>query len=120
MASTRTSPQKRDASRAADPQTPKRELSALARDAARIQIAACATVATTVAQWVQTTDRFAQAVADELLRRVDGENDDTALVARVTEAGGKHIRELTALPRAAADQFDMHLARVSTNGKENR
>jgi hypothetical protein len=120
MASTRTPSQKRDVSRAVAPQTPKRELTALVREAARIQIAACATAATALAEWAQATDRFAQAVADELLRRVDGENDDAALVARVTEAGGKHLRELTALPHAAADQFDMHLARVPTNHKESR
>ena len=120
MASTRTPARKRAASQLAARQTPKTELTALARDAARIQIAACATAATTLAQWAEAADRFAQAIADDLLRRVDGENDGTSLVAHVTEASGRHLCELTALPRAAADQFDMHLARQSTNHKEAR
>jgi hypothetical protein len=46
------------------------------------------------------------------LRRVDGETDSAELVARVTAATGVHLRELTALPRAAADLFDTRLSRV--------
>jgi hypothetical protein len=120
MASTRTPSRKRAASQLAARQTPTTELTALARDAARIQIAACATAATTLAQWAEAADRFAQEIAGDLLRRVDGDDDSTPLVARVTEASGKYLRELTALPRAAADQFDMHLARQSTDHKEAR
>jgi hypothetical protein len=119
MASTRTTSPKRRVSRAA-PQTPRQALTALARPAAHLQIAAYTTAANTFAQWAQTADRFAQALADELLRRVDGETDSAEMAVRVTAAGSTHLRELSALPRAAADHFDTRLARVSTNHKEPR
>jgi Holliday junction resolvasome RuvABC ATP-dependent DNA helicase subunit len=119
MASTRTTTQKRRSAQTAAPQAPKQALGALARHAAHLQIAACTAAANTLARWAQSTDRFAQAVADELLRRV-GETDSAEMVARVTAASGTHLRELSALPRAAADHFDMRLARVSIDHKEVR
>jgi hypothetical protein len=45
----------------------------------------------------------------------NGEIDSAELVVRVTTAGSTHLRELAALPRAAADHFDTRLARVSAN-----
>ena len=36
-----------------------------------------------IAGWAQAADRFAQAVGDELLRRVDGETDSRELIVRV-------------------------------------
>jgi hypothetical protein len=112
MASTRSTPSTRRAASAASSDTPKGALTALARHGARIQIAACTAAAKTLNEWAQTADRFAQAVGDELLRRVNGESDSSELVARITTASSTHLRELTALPRAAADHFDTRLARV--------
>ena len=120
MASTRTSSKKRRASRTAAPQTPKQELTALARRVARVEIAAGTTAANTVAQWAQTTDRFAQVVADAMLRRVDGETGSAEMVSRVTAASSVHLRELSALPRAAADHFETRLVRASIDHKEAR
>jgi len=119
MASTRMNAQKRDAPRVAPRQTPRQAL-ALARDAAHIQVAACTTAVNTLVEWARATDRFAEAVADELLRRVDGETDSAEMVARVTAAGDVHLHELSALPRAAANHFDTRLARASINHKELR
>jgi hypothetical protein len=117
MASTRsTTPGTRRAAAPASSDTPKAALSALARHGARIQIAASTAAAKTPDEWAQTADRFAQAVGDELLRRVDGQTDSSELVARFTTASSTHIRELTALPRATADHFDMRLARVPGDG----
>jgi hypothetical protein len=93
-------------------QPPRQALAELARDAARIQVAACTTAVTTLTHWAQAADRFAQAVGDELLRRATGETDSAELVAGITTASGVHLRELTALPRAAADHFDARLTRV--------
>jgi hypothetical protein len=117
MASTRSTSQKRRASRA---QPPPPALGVLARRAARMQIAAGTAAASTLAQWALAADRFAQAVADELLRRVDGETDSATMAAGLTAAGGAHLHDLSALPRAAADHFDTRLARVSANHKEAR
>jgi hypothetical protein len=118
MASTRITSQKRRGSPAAAPQTPKVAFTALARHGAHIQLAACSAAASTVAQWAQSADRFAETVVDELIRRVDGKTDSAEMAARVTAASGRHLRELSALPRAATDHFDTRLARISIDHKE--
>ena len=108
MASNRSIAEKRATGRASSASTPKQALAELARHSARVQVAALAAGGKMLVGWAQATDRHAQAVADELLRRVDS----AALVARVTAATNAHLRELTALPRAATDYFDTRLARV--------
>ena len=112
MASTRSNATTRGAGRSAPADTPKQAFLALVRHGARIQIAARTAATKTLTEWAQTADRFAQAVADELLHRVNGETDSAELLARLTTASSVHLRELTALPRAAADHFDTRLARV--------
>ena len=112
MASNRSTAEKRATARASTANTPKQALAELARHSARVQVAALAAGGKMLVGWAQATDRYAQAVADELLRRVDGETDSAALVARVTAATTAHLRELTELPRAATDHFDTRLARV--------
>ena len=107
MASTRsrvTSP--------ASGQTPRDALVAVARDGARIQIAALTAAGKAIAGWAHAADGFAQTVGDELLRRVDGETDSGELIIRVASATNLHLRELTALPSAAADHFDARLSRA--------
>src|SRR5947199_7093497 len=115
MASTRTNATTPRAARSATAETPTTALLTLVRRGARIQIAACTTAAKTLTDWAQSADRLAQAVGDELLRRVNGETDSAELAARVTAASSAHLRELTALPRAAADHFDTRLTRVPTD-----
>ena len=93
--------------------SPRDEVVALGRRAARMQIAGFAAVAMSFAGWAQAVDRLAQAVGDELLRRVDGETDSAELVVRVSRATDSHLRELSGLPRAATDHFEARMARVS-------
>ena len=112
MASTRSNATTRRATRSATAATPTTALLTLVRRGARIQIAACTTAAKTLTDWARSADRLAQAVGDELLRRVNGETDSAELAAGVTAASTAHLRELSALPRAAADLFDTRLARV--------
>lgn len=101
-----------DAVHAVSPDSPKQELTALARDGARIQIAVVTAAGRALAVWAQVVDRYAETVGDVLRRRVDGEIDSTELIARVTAATSVHVGELSALPRTAADHFDARLARV--------
>ena len=108
MASTRSSTTSR-----APGQTPRDALVAVARDGARIQIAALTAAGKAVAGWAHAADRFAQAVGDELLRRVDGETNSRELVVHVASATNVHLRELTALPSAAADHFETRLSCAS-------
>jgi hypothetical protein len=80
-----------------------------------MQIAGLSAAALSFACWAQAVDKLAQAVGDELLRRVDGETDSAGLVAGVTRATSSHLRELSVLPRTATDHFDARLARVPTH-----
>jgi hypothetical protein len=112
MASTRTDATTRGAAGPTQAETPTTALRTVVRRGARIQIAACSAAANTFTQWARSTDRLAQAMGDELLRRVDGETGSAELAARVVTASGTHLRELTELPRLAADHFDTRLARV--------
>ncbi len=77
-----------------------------------MQIAGCAAAAASFAGWAHAVDRFAQAVGDELLRRVDGESDSAELLARLSRATSSHLHELSGLPRTATDHFDTRFARV--------
>ena len=112
MASTRSTADTRRAAPSASAETPKQALTALARHGARIQVAACTALAKAVAGWAQSADRLVQTVSDELLRRVEGESDSPELIARVSAATNAHLRDLTTLPRTAADHFERRLARV--------
>lgn len=85
MASNRSRASDRSAALAATAETRPQALKALARRAARIQKAACSPAAMTF-----TAPAAAGWIAQQLA-------------------------ELTALPRAAADHFDMRIARVSTD-----
>lgn len=119
MASNRSNARSRSADRVSSDgvssETTKDAVAQLARHTARIQLAAVAAAGRVVGGWAHAADRFASTVADELLRRVNGETDSSELVVRVTAAADAHLRELTALPRTAADHFDTRLARVPTN-----
>jgi hypothetical protein len=112
MASNRSSARTRGAAAPAPVETPRDALATVARRTARIQLAALAAAGKFVAGWTHAADRFAQAIGDELLRRVDGETDSRELIARVATATDTHLQELTALPSTAVTHFDMRLARV--------
>ena len=94
-------------------ETPREALAAVARSGARIQIAAFTAAGTAFAGWARAADRFAQAIGDELLRRADGETDSGELIVRIASATNVHLRDLAALPSAAADHFDTRLSRAS-------
>jgi hypothetical protein len=115
MASTRSNIKSRSAAASASGDTPRDALVAIARDGVRIQIAVFAAAGKAIAGWAHTTDRLAQAVGEELLRRVDGETNSRELIVGVVSATNAHLRELTTLPGAAADHFDARLSRVSTD-----
>jgi hypothetical protein len=88
-------------------------LAAVVRQSTRVQIAALSAAGKFVAGWAHAADRFAQAVGDELLRRVDGETNSHELIVAVATATNVHVRELTTLPTAAANHFDARLARAA-------
>jgi hypothetical protein len=87
-------------------ETPRDALAAVARHGARIQIAALSAAGKAIAGWAHAADQFAQALGDELLRRVDGETDSRELIVRVAAATNVHLHELTTLPGTATDHFN--------------
>jgi hypothetical protein len=113
MASNRLNARTRAATVAVSAETPRDALATVARQTARVQIAALAAAGRFVAGWAHAADRFAQAVGDELLRRVDGETDSRELIVGVATATNVHLHELTTLPGAAANHFDARLSRGS-------
>ncbi len=113
MASNRSNAEQRAAAAPVAAETPKDALATVARHGARIQIAAFTAAGKAIDGWAHAADRFAHAVGDELLRRVDGETDSRELIVRVAAATNVHLRELAALPSAAADHFDTRLSRAS-------
>ena len=115
MASTRSNVKSRSASQATSAATPKDALVTVARHGARIQIATVSAAGNAIASWASAAERYAQAVADELLRRVEGETDSGELIVRVALATNVHLRELAVLPSTAADHFDTRLSRVSVD-----
>ena len=112
MASTRSTQRTQLRQTASSAESPRDAFAALARRAARLQIAGCTAVATSLAGWALAVDRFAQVVGDELLRRVEGETDSAELAVNLSRAASSHLRELSTLPRTAADHFDARVARV--------
>ena len=119
MASTRSITRKRPAA-PATAEKPRDALANLARHGARIQIAALTATGSVIAGWAHAADRLVQAVGDELLRRLDGETDSGELVVRVASATNVHLRDLAALPSAAADHFDTRLSRGSIDNRRSR
>ena len=113
MASNRSNARTRAAAAAVSAETPRDALADVARQTARVQIAALAAAGKFVAGWAHAADRFAQAVGDELLSRVDGQTDSRELIVGVATATNVHLRELTTLPSAAANHFDARLSPVS-------
>ena len=67
---------------------------ALARQTARIQIAAVSAAGNAVGGWARAADRFAQTVGDELFRRIDGETDSRELFVRVQRTSDQGPRFL--------------------------
>ena len=113
MASNRSTLTSRSAADASAAETPRDALAAVARYGVRIQIAAVGATGKAIAGWARATDRLAQAVGDELLRRVDGQTESRELIVGVVTATNAHLRELTTLPGAAVNHFETRLARES-------
>jgi len=112
MASIRSRAQTGAAAQPVAAETPKHALAIVARHGMRIQIAAVSATTKAVAGWAHAAHQLVQAVGDEVLRRVEGETNSRELVVRVAGATNVHLRELAALPSAAADHFDARLSRV--------
>jgi len=88
--------------------------------AARIQLASITAASRFFAGWAESADRCAQAISDELVDRVHGENAPSELVGRLASVGSLHLRELTALPNAAVSHFNNELTKPAKARKPAR
>ncbi len=88
--------------------------------AARIQLASITALSRFLAGWVQSADRYAQAVSDELLGRVHGETASSELVGRLAEVSRLHLREVTELPTVAVRHFNNELTKPAKSRKRKR
>ena len=88
--------------------------------AARIQLASITSLSRFVAGWVQSADRYAQAISDELLGRVHGETASSELVGRLAAASSLHLREVTELPTLAVRHFNNELTKPAKSRKRTR
>jgi hypothetical protein len=76
---------------------------------ARIQLASLTAASKLFAGWAQAADRYAQAVSDELLGRVQGGTTTAELVARLAAVSSEHLHQVTALPNDAVEHFNSEL-----------
>jgi hypothetical protein len=88
--------------------------------AARIQLASITALSRFLTGWVQSADRYAQAVSDELLARVSGETASSELVGRLAAASSLHLREVTELPTVAVRHFNNELTKPATSRKRTQ
>jgi hypothetical protein len=83
----------------------------LVAHAARIQLATLTAWSKFLVGWAQAADRYAQAISDELLGRIRGETASGELLGRLASATSQHLREVTTLPNAAVNHFNMELTK---------
>jgi hypothetical protein len=67
-----------------------------------------------------TTDRYLQAVSNELLGRLHGETASSELVGRVATVSSRDMRDVTALPNAAVSHFNRELTKTPKRRKRTR
>jgi hypothetical protein len=87
---------------------------------ARIQLASISAASRFISGWVQSADRYTQALSDELLERVHGETASSELIGRLASVSSLHLRELTALPNAAVSHFNSEGSKPAKAGKRTR
>jgi hypothetical protein len=81
--------------------------------ATRIQHASITAASTLFAGWVQSADRYTQAISAELLGRVQGETASRELIGRLAVVSSTHLREVTALPGMAVGHFNGELTKTA-------
>ena len=84
----------------------------LAVHIARVQLASFTTASRFITGWVQSADRYAQAISDEVLDRMHGETPPGQLIGRLATASSVHLREVSALPAVAVNHFEKEINRV--------
>ena len=87
-------------------------VTAMAREGARIQLAALSAAGKALTGWARAADQLTHTVGDELLRRIDCETASRELIVGVSAAATVHLHDLAALPCAVANHFDARQTRA--------
>jgi hypothetical protein len=79
--------------------------------ATRVQLATLTSLSKFFVGWMQSADRYAQAVSDELLSRAHGETAPHELIGRLATVSSRHLGEVTALPTDVVSHFNSELTK---------
>lgn len=86
-------------------------------EVAQTQLAAVSAAVRFWAGWAEAADKYTRSISEELAR-VDAEATDTGdLVGRLSDLTREYLRNMTELPRLAANHFDGELEKI---GKPKR
>jgi hypothetical protein len=88
--------------------------------ATRIQLATLTSVSKFFVGWMQSADRYAQALSDELLSRAQGETASNELVGRLATVSNQHLREVTSLPTEVVSHFNSELTKQTKPRRRQR
>jgi hypothetical protein len=92
----------------------------LVTHAARIQLASLTAASKFFVGWAQASDRYAQAISNELLDGLHGQTGSSELVGRLATVSSRHLHEITTLPNHAVDHFNAELAKTPKSRKRTR
>jgi len=81
-------------------------------EAARTQLAAVSAGIRFWAAWVESADRYTQAVGAELARLEDPSEPTEDLTARLADHTRTYLREMTGLPTVAVQHFNSELEKI--------
>jgi len=96
-------------------QTPESQIDEIRQvvlDAARTELAAVSAAIRFWSGWVESADRYARALGDELAKIEDGSMPSGEAVARVADLSRAYLRDLTDLPRASLNHLTEQLDKV--------
>jgi hypothetical protein len=81
-------------------------------EGARAQLAATAAAMKFWSGWIESADRYTQALAGELTKVSEGEVEPNELIGRVTDLGREYLRDMSELPNAAVRHFNGELEKL--------
>ena len=81
-------------------------------EAARTQLAAVTAAVKFWAGWVESADRYTQAISDELARLEEEDGDAADLLGRLSDLTREYVRSMTELPAVAVSHFNSQLERI--------
>lgn len=89
------------------------ELREIMLEVARTQLAAVTAALKFWGGWVESANKYAQKISDELTRVSEARDNSEKFVGRLTDSSREYLREMTALPNLAVDHFVSEMEKIS-------